>query len=67
MTSPAEEFYYCPDCKKFHEVRNDKSVSRKLCFSCGNRKASKTKIVTNSFGEKTQWCQECFSNNKYLL
>ena len=62
-----ENFYYCPDCRKFHEIRTHEKVSRKLCFFCGSIKKNKTKIITNSFGEKAQCCKKCYVKIKQLI
>ena len=62
-----EKFYYCPDCKKFHEVGTGLNVSKKLCFFCGNIKSVKTRVLTNSLGEKAQCCKKCYKDIKHLI
>ena len=62
-----EKYYYCHDCKKFHEIGTNLNVNRKLCFFCVNIKKVKTEIITNSFGEKAQCCKKCYQDIKDLI
>ncbi len=62
-----DRFYYCPECKKFHEIGTGANVSRKLCFFCGKVKKAKTKIITSSLGDKAQCCKKCYAEIKHLI
>lgn len=58
---PASQlFYYCPGCRKFHEVGPEhKPVNRKLCFHCGKLQGKKTKIIGNDTEGRSQICDSC--------
>lgn len=56
----SEKYYFCPGCRGFHCYDNDKAVSKKLCFICGEKKD--TKIYGNSMIGHVQACEECGSN-----
>ena len=60
--NPAELYYYCPDCRKFHEYGTDGKVSRYLCFICGTKGKVKTKIIGSAEYGHTQICARCAEN-----
>lgn len=55
----AEDYYFCPECKKFHSYKTNKHANRKLCFICGKVSAIDTKIIGNGDVGYTQICDKC--------
>lgn len=66
IKNPSILYYYCYGCNKFHSYIDNKDVSRKLCFFCGKKQRSNTKII-GSFGDgKSQICDKCYKKDKVL-
>lgn len=62
MNNAGEKFYYCPNCKKFHEYGSSEHnpVNRKLCFYCDEVQTKKTKIIGNDIQGRSQICDKCY-------
>lgn len=65
MIIPSKEYYYCPDCKKFHKYGGHSPVNRKLCFFCNKVQSKKTKIIGDMKVGHTQICEKCMKKHTY--
>lgn len=64
-----DKFYYCPSCKKFHEIDSaeHRPVNRKLCFYCGKNQSQKTKIIGDDNEGRSQICSACYQTMKFYI